>query len=178
MYKIRGDKIAMIFQDPLSSLNPIVKIGKQITEAMMLKNKAGRKAAKREFNGTLATLRQAMGKAIGDEKKAAELCGIFDKFCIQANRLEISYNNAMAQIKGVEEAMADIKFLLSSILTEQYFLLMDNYAKYDQLRCNIKAEDNAVLDIIFRKVRTVIGTSPEPDNYEELVAAMRARLRG
>ena len=32
MCKIRGDKISMIFQDPLSSLNPIVKIGKQITE--------------------------------------------------------------------------------------------------------------------------------------------------
>ncbi len=28
MYKIRGDKVSMIFQDPLSSLNPIVKIGK------------------------------------------------------------------------------------------------------------------------------------------------------
>lgn len=37
MHKIRGDKIAMIFQDPLSSLDPIVKIGKQITEAMLLK---------------------------------------------------------------------------------------------------------------------------------------------
>ena len=35
-YKIRGHKIGMIFQDPLSSLNPIVKIGPQITEAMML----------------------------------------------------------------------------------------------------------------------------------------------
>ena len=29
-HKIRGDKISMIFQDPLSSLNPIVKIGPQI----------------------------------------------------------------------------------------------------------------------------------------------------
>ncbi|MBR6300709.1 MAG: ATP-binding cassette domain-containing protein [Clostridia bacterium] len=35
-YKIRGHKIGMIFQDPLSSLNPIVKIGDQITEAMMI----------------------------------------------------------------------------------------------------------------------------------------------
>ena len=35
-YKIRGHKIGMIFQDPLSSLNPIVRIGKQITEAMLL----------------------------------------------------------------------------------------------------------------------------------------------
>lgn len=31
-HKIRGDKIAMIFQDPMSSLNPIARIGKQLTE--------------------------------------------------------------------------------------------------------------------------------------------------
>ena len=35
-HRIRGHKIGMIFQDPLSSLNPIVKIGKQITEAMLI----------------------------------------------------------------------------------------------------------------------------------------------
>ncbi|MGB0175068.1 MAG: oligopeptide/dipeptide ABC transporter ATP-binding protein [Acholeplasmataceae bacterium] len=43
-HRIRGNKIGMIFQDPLSSLNPTMKIGKQITEAMLvngdrLKNK-------------------------------------------------------------------------------------------------------------------------------------------
>ena len=46
MCNIRGDKIAMIFQDPLSSLNPIVKIGKQITEAMRLKKKMSPAQAK------------------------------------------------------------------------------------------------------------------------------------
>lgn len=35
-HKIRGDKIGMIFQDPLSSLNPIMKVGKQIVEATMI----------------------------------------------------------------------------------------------------------------------------------------------
>ena len=35
-HKIRGNKIGMIFQDPLSSLNPIVRIGKQITEATII----------------------------------------------------------------------------------------------------------------------------------------------
>lgn len=44
-HTIRGDKIAMIFQDPMSSLNPIVKIGRQLTEAMILKGKARQRRA-------------------------------------------------------------------------------------------------------------------------------------
>ena len=35
-HKIRGSKIGLIFQDPLSALNPIMKIGKQITETLKL----------------------------------------------------------------------------------------------------------------------------------------------
>ncbi|MBO5528068.1 MAG: ATP-binding cassette domain-containing protein [Bacilli bacterium] len=35
-HRIRGNKIGMIFQDPLSSLNPIMRIGKQITEEMII----------------------------------------------------------------------------------------------------------------------------------------------
>ncbi len=35
-HNIRGTKIGMIFQDPLSSLNPIMRIGKQITEVMLI----------------------------------------------------------------------------------------------------------------------------------------------
>lgn len=50
--KIRGSRIAMIFQDPMSSLNPIMKVGRQITEAMMLK----KKAEIREAKGVIAIL--------------------------------------------------------------------------------------------------------------------------
>lgn len=34
--KIRGDRMAMIFQDPMTSLNPFLKISKQMTEVLML----------------------------------------------------------------------------------------------------------------------------------------------
>lgn len=45
-HKYRGNKLGMIFQDPLSSLNPIMKIGKQMTESMRLNGKISRKDAK------------------------------------------------------------------------------------------------------------------------------------
>jgi oligopeptide transport system ATP-binding protein len=36
MRLVRGGEIAMIFQDPMTSLNPVLTIGRQITEALML----------------------------------------------------------------------------------------------------------------------------------------------
>ena len=45
-YKLRGKKIALVFQDPLSALNPIMKIGKQIVEALTLAQGMNKKEAK------------------------------------------------------------------------------------------------------------------------------------
>ncbi len=41
-----GKKIGLIFQDPLSALNPIMKIGKQITEVLILEGKMSKSKAK------------------------------------------------------------------------------------------------------------------------------------
>ncbi|MCM2403920.1 ABC transporter ATP-binding protein [Rhizobium sp. S153] len=45
---VRGGKIAMIFQDPSSSLNPVLRIGRQITEALSLHRGLRGEAAKAE----------------------------------------------------------------------------------------------------------------------------------
>ncbi|TNM63747.1 ABC transporter ATP-binding protein [Aliirhizobium smilacinae] len=45
---VRGKRIAMIFQDPSSSLNPVICIGRQITEALVIHRALTGKAAKAE----------------------------------------------------------------------------------------------------------------------------------
>ena len=68
-HRIRGHKIGMIFQDPLSSLNPIMKVGKQIIEATMI----NRNVLKRRFNELiskeLVALRNEKASVIYEERK-------------------------------------------------------------------------------------------------------------
>lgn len=45
MQEIRGNAISMIFQDPMTSINPVLTIGEQIAEVLMLHQRMGRKAA-------------------------------------------------------------------------------------------------------------------------------------
>ena len=74
--KIRGMKISMIFQDPLSSLNPIMKVGKQLTEAMYLKAKASRK----EASGNIARFNKVF--ALYDKEKTSSLAKRLKEFTV------------------------------------------------------------------------------------------------
>jgi peptide/nickel transport system ATP-binding protein len=46
MRTVRGNKIGMIFQEPMTSLNPVFTIGDQISEAVILHQKVGKREAK------------------------------------------------------------------------------------------------------------------------------------
>jgi oligopeptide/dipeptide ABC transporter ATP-binding protein len=45
MRTVRGNDIAMVFQEPMTSLNPVFKIGAQVAEAIRIHNKVSRKQA-------------------------------------------------------------------------------------------------------------------------------------
>ena len=116
-HKIRGDKIAMIFQDPLSSLNPIVKIGKQLTEAMLLKNKLNRRMGKVEFNSMLKILKNNMIEGVNSDPTISaeieELVEAFDNFNIEAIKLENKYNNALTHAEELVAYIKDKTFFIS-----------------------------------------------------------------
>ena len=106
-HKLRGDKIAMIFQDPMSSLNPIMRIGQQLTEAMILKAKTGKKNARNAFNTMLKTLGEEINAAnalegVHDEAAVAEKTHKFDSFCISALTIEREFNKAYGNALEVE----------------------------------------------------------------------------
>ncbi len=46
MRKLRGDEISMIFQEPMTSLNPVYTVGSQIVEAVRIHRKLSRKQAR------------------------------------------------------------------------------------------------------------------------------------
>lgn len=56
LQKIRGNKITMIFQDPMTALNPVMTVGEQIAEVVELHNGGDRDAAKKRAVEMLETV--------------------------------------------------------------------------------------------------------------------------
>ena len=103
-HRIRGKKIGMIFQDPLSSLNPIVKIGPQITEAMLVSSDKMKRMYDELIANALVAYRNAQAQADIQLKKA--------KFVYKSKLQEIAKDEAISKVdkqKAYVAAKAEYK---------------------------------------------------------------------
>lgn len=94
--RIRGKKIGMIFQDPLSSLNPIVRIGKQLTEVMLI----NKDMLKRYYNDLISKELADFKNCKVDERVTIDLVKTkYDNAKLAAKKKRIALNAEIAQIK-------------------------------------------------------------------------------
>jgi len=152
-HDIRGNKISMIFQDPLSSLNPIIKIGKQLTEAMLLNGKANQRSAKKEYEFKMNLLVDSMKKA-GVQNVDSKV-ETFKKFTTDGAKIEEPYNMALQNIEDsieeIDEILTDgklstkkemqdqIKFYVQQLrVCKNEYLIKDNNSEFDGLISEIE----------------------------------------
>ncbi len=166
-HHIRGNKISMIFQDTLSSLNPIIKVGKQLTEAMILNGKANQRESKADFNDKIKVLESAMNGAYEHgyegasepEKTSADIKKLTG-FVESGNELESHYNAAYDR---AQNTINSIKHILIQLINQppkavgklidqmlkpadkvyDEFLIAESDESYKALLASVKAEKAA-----------------------------------
>lgn len=174
-HKIRGDKIAMIFQDPMSSLNPIMKIGKQLTEAMLLKNKANRKESRKAFNTEMANLVKYMDMCvinpeISNQQKADD----FNKFEFCHLDLENAYNTAKS---AGEDTLSVLKNIIFEIEKNKYdnvvISLKDIYKEAPRTNNIFFIPDTTVILENIEEIKLKMKTIKQTNDYKSLLVNLR-----
>ncbi len=131
-HRIRGHKIGMIFQDPLSSLNPIMKVGKQITEATLINRNILKRTYNEYFLKELVQYRNSIAN------KNYEY-SIYNSYIDDINKLIKRNNNK----KISEEEKVKLDTEIKEFISTQNRLIHDsatNYAKSKEKYANELAE--------------------------------------
>ena len=152
-HTLRGNKLSMIFQDPLSSLNPIVQIGRQLTEAMILNNKERRRSAQRNLHRTLNAVQKAITEADGANKgrEASAQLKTFRSYAQAGNKLETSYD---AAVEAAEQFVDDSESF--STMMSRYGFSQENMITLGDLKdAAHRAYDDYVVskdDIVYQQL--------------------------
>ena len=173
-HRIRGHKIGMIFQDPLSSLNPIMRIGKQITEAMLLNGNHLKKIRDELVADEFVAYKNAITALNSELNKGKEAV----KFLKSEKKKEIeriknvAKNESDGRIYALEQdyglEKVTIKHRFDSLLEEK----KDDAAAVEEIKKQ-KADALAEAKIRFDTDKTQILAEAKMNNAEN-----KAKLRG
>lgn len=187
----RGFKLSMIFQDPMSSLNPIMKIGKQLTEAMILNGKAKQKSAKKEYVTKIKLLNANVNQALkGNFKSNIKAFNTYVNECIKIEKkYNFAYQNALNTKNEIEDLLIDlingnpkeikeqVKYLLIELKKtyNTYVVNKDTSilpSKIEELAKRIKKYNNidkkSSIDVVLREIKDILEkalSNPKPDFF-------------
>lgn len=155
-HKIRGNRIGMIFQDPMSSLNPIMKIGKQITESMIINGKR---------------IRNKYKELIHTEEMAL----INAKYQIKDLKTELKNDNAksekiLAKIADLKQSLPILNEKLNKKKIEARQAVNNEVAKE-------KEKSNKLINNLREDLKSADKTSVKVKEIKEKIAVEKERMK-
>ena len=172
-HELRGNKIGMIFQDPMSSLNPIMRIGKQITEGMILNGKRLKNKEKNMYK----TQKNIYHELLNDKKALIEDFKEFKK----------NYNNEIRF--GVRDIKKDFSRQIDDLKKQTEFNIFDanNQIKFNKLdiastkkamnEANTEAEKASAQAKIDQHHQNIVDIKADIKKFKEELVQSKAQLK-
>ena len=181
-HRIRGKKIGMIFQDPLSSLNPIVKIGPQITEATLVSADKLKRMYDDLVSSSLIAYKNAQFQAQVKIDRA--------KFAAKTKVQEIAKNESLsaadkqkasaaakaeckAEVAAIKKHLKETLPGLKKTLEETKKSAKEEVKKY---KTSVEAKYKVELDALNEKLRNA-GTKEEKEAVQQEIKAKKDQLQ-